>query len=271
MFRPHRSLLLPLLLLCSGAHAQVNAFARVLGASGTTLQIGASDESAVFFEPGMPVLIMQMQADVIGARTSDNASFGDLTTLGPVGVFQRRTVASVHRSGEQLDQVVLDAAPGAAFTFGPNASVQLISFQDLGHGGDHTTSGPYAALPWNGEYGGVVAINVSGTFTLTHTISADGAGFRGGARSSEEDYHWMACDPNRFIYDGTVHFSAWKGEGFHRNTEFAWSRGRGHILNGGGGGNPHNAGGGGGGGYMPGGAGGRGFECTPEPAGGLVA
>ena len=43
-----------------------------------------------------------------------------------------------------------------------------------------TVSGTVSALPWNGSVGGIVAMDVAGTLTINGTITADGAGFRGG-------------------------------------------------------------------------------------------
>lgn len=43
-----------------------------------------------------------------------------------------------------------------------------------------TVSATVSALNWNGSVGGIVAMDVDSTLTVTGTITADGAGFRGG-------------------------------------------------------------------------------------------
>ena len=56
----------------------VNGYAEVTAISGTTLTLAATDETYDDFADGESIIIMQMQDDVIGANTGDNASFGNL-------------------------------------------------------------------------------------------------------------------------------------------------------------------------------------------------
>lgn len=46
-----------------------------------------------------------------------------------------------------------------------------------------STTSNITALDWNGNVGGVVAIEVPGTLTLNHSITANAAGFTGGSVS----------------------------------------------------------------------------------------
>jgi hypothetical protein len=244
--------------------AQVNGYARVAGISDTELYIAEHNEAFGQFDSGDLIILMQMQDDAIGS-TDDNADFGDLGDIRMAGRYEVCRIASVTRIAGLLDVITLNAAPTIPYNFGENASVQAITLELLGAGGDHTTTAAIDALPWNGFIGGVVAIEVAGTLDLKHPIRADGAGFRGGAADQTaagtcEFTTFRSVKTNRFAY---------KGEGIHRNTNANWEAARGRILNGGGGGNDHNGGGGGGGNYTGGGLSGPGYGCGAGHAGGF--
>ncbi|MBM3423918.1 MAG: hypothetical protein FJY06_00305 [Bacteroidetes bacterium] len=107
--------------------------------------------------------------------------------------------------------------------------------------------------PWNGSTGGVVALEVDGTLTLNanSSISATGAGFRGGNTEDQT----LGSPPGNvndigFCASHIPSQGAEKGEsiaGFHFEYDAIYSRYcKSAPANGGGGGNNHNAGGGGG-------------------------
>ncbi|MDX2045951.1 MAG: T9SS type A sorting domain-containing protein [Chitinophagaceae bacterium] len=144
---------------------------------------------------------------------------------------------------------------------------------------------------WNGEVGGVFAIDVTGTFTLNGTIDANGAGFRGGGFQTltgavgpvNTDYR-----TSQGTFLGAQNCNGAKGEGISGTPRWTYdgaavndnnavsdegylngSMGRGAPGNAGGGatdGNPalndENAGGGGGGNGGTGGLGGRSFNSN---------
>ncbi|MCB0808610.1 MAG: T9SS type A sorting domain-containing protein [Flavobacteriales bacterium] len=253
-------------LVLTGAQAQINGYARITAIADSSLTIGASSEAGAPFLVGKQVVLMQMQDDVIGGNTGNNAAFGDLGSIQQAGRYEVRTIVSVARDvfGAPIG-LVLDNPPTVAFNTGPNSRVQAITFELLGGGGDYTTVSNINALPWNGDLGGVVAFEVEGTFTLAHSVTADAAGFRGGTRDlssagSCDVTTYRAAVGNRY---------AGKGEGIYLNTNTNWVEAKGKILNGGGGGNDHNGGGGGGGNYTAGGLAGPGWNCGAGHAGGL--
>lgn len=252
----------------TGTAQVINGYAQVTAIAGNVLTIGTSNESATTFTVGKDVVIMQMQDDVIGANTGNNASFGDLSNIQQAGRFAVRRITAVSRSWALLTGVTLDAAPGIAFNLGANSAVQIVTYELLGGGGDYTTVANIEALPWNGTLGGMVALQVGGILTLQHNITADGAGFRGGAR---DPFHYTSpCNATDFRWTsvgaGTDLFAT-KGEGVYRLTNTAWADGRGKIINGGGGANKINAGGGGGGNYSAGGSAVLGWSCTADAGG----
>lgn len=247
--------------LCSNCiNAQVNAYARVtdIGSNNTQLTISNLNQTYHTFAAGEQVIVMQMQDNVIGPNTSNNSSFGTLSSIASAGLYEARTISAVTATS-----ITLTEALQHSYGLGSNSRVQVVSFTKLGTT-DYTTTSDITAIPWNGSTGGVVAIQVNGTLTVAHNITADGQGFRGGAASSNYE---NSCEP--LVYISSSSNYAAKGEGIYRNTNNSYNTGRGRMLNGGGGGSDDNAGGAGGGSFTTGGQGGHGWTCSSSPAGGL--
>lgn len=257
--------------LCSVALSYgqgINAYAQITAVSGTVLTVGTASESVTSFAAGKDIVIMQMQDDVIGANTGNNANFGDLGSIQQAGRYSIRRIASVTRSGATLTAITLTSAPGVTFNVGSNSAVQAITFEVLGGGGNYTLGSALSPPAWNGSIGGVLAFQVGGVLTLAANITADAVGFRGGARDrfnyttpcNTVDYFWSGTAA------GTEYFAA-KGEGIYKNTNVGIADGRGKMLNGGGGANQINAGGGGGSNYTAGGSAVLGWSCAADAGG----
>ncbi len=263
-------LLLPLLLFTIGTNAQINGYAQVTAITDSICTIGAYSEGGTpKFTIGKHVIIMQMQDDAIGENVFNDPTFGSIGSLQHAGAYTVRKILDVERSGTTLLSVTLDKTPGISFNIGPNSSVQLITYEQLGGGGDFTTTSNLGAMSWNGTLGGVLAFYVDGTLNLQHNITVDNAGFRGGTRTITGE---GACNNGAYFYDSTgpaENLYAAKGEGIYKRSNTAFARGRGHLLNGGGGGNSNNGGGGGGSNFSTGGDGGAGFGCSGNPSGGI--
>lgn len=268
---PQRRIRIPILsvisfsfffLLSVITQAQIyNSYAKVTNISSTatktTLTVSNKTEPIHTFQPNEPVIVIQMQANVIGT-TTNTTNFGNLGAIGNAGFYDVAVIESIAGSTIVLKDVLANK-----FTTGANNNVQLVSFQPQPN---LTTTGNISALAWNGTVGGVVALNVPGTFTINHNITADGQGFLGGARSinSQDGTCGSATYTSNSNTNGT------KGEGIYLNTNANYTYGRGKILSGGGGGAQGNAGGGGGSNFSAGGLGGPGWACTsPNSAGGL--
>ncbi len=136
-----------------------------------------------------------------------------------------------------------------------------------------------APYRWDGSSGGVVVFFATGTVTNAGSISADGAGFRGG---QVEDATTVVPAPGCTGLTGNDEATpecggAHKGEGLDGmayalatlppGTDPAETYGAGNSANGAGGGDGRNAGGGGGGHFGQGGMGGE--NAYGSPAGGL--
>lgn len=242
--------------------AQVNAYARVTSISSTTLNVTSVNETYATFSPGMQVIVMQMQDNVIGPNTADNSSFGDLSTLASVGMYEVAIISSVARSAGVPTQIIINSPLANTYNAGSNSSVQVISYPVLGSNG-FTTTQNITAVPWNGSVGGVIAFKVNGTLNLAHDINADYAGFNGGSINGGDAGN---CDAGAYR-NAVSQYYANKGEGIYRATNSSYAAGRGKIINGGGGGNSHNGGGGGGANMTSGGNGGKGYGCTSSAGG----
>ncbi len=242
----------------------VNAYAKVSSISGSTINVTNVNESNDLFEVGDDFFIMQMQDDVIGSNTSDNSSFGDLNSIENAGLFTKYTISAVNRSSGLTSITVTDATWLSLYTTNANTSVQVISYPILGGGGDYTISSDITCLAWDGNVGGVLAFDVDGDLTLLADINVDGKGFRGADANVGNS---GSCNASIYRIDGSDENYGKKGEGIYKNTNSTYISGRGHIINGGGGGNSHNAGGAGGGNGSVGGTGGFGWQCDPTAGG----
>jgi hypothetical protein len=250
------------------ASAQVNGYARISSYSGSTLTVAESNETWATFDEGDFIVLMQMQDDVLGS-TANDATFGSLSSIQRAGLYEIVRVSTLTRSGGALATLVLTEPPSISFNTNANARLQAITYERLGAGGDFTTTTNITAMNWNGNIGGVVAVWVPGKLRLAHSISADGAGFRGAAADSDNNT-FGSCDGTNFVAASTSGQFGLKGEGIYRLTNTAWAKSKGRLLNGGGGGNAHNGGGGGGGNFTAGGLAGAGWSSVaPCHAGGL--
>jgi len=242
-------------------NAQVNAYARVTSISSTTIGIGTSNETYGTFITGLPVIIMQMQDNTIGSNTSNNSSFGTLSSIQSTGMYEIAHITSVSRT-PGLSQITISSPLTNTYNINSNSSVQVISYPLLSSS-DYTTTADISAVAWNGSIGGVVAFRVGGTLTLNHNITADYAGFRGGSINAGNA---GSCDATTYISSTSDNYAN-KGESIYKVSNTAYAAGRGRILNGGGGGNNHNAGGGGGSNASAGGDGGKGYNCVSSSGG----
>ena len=241
----------------------INGYAEVTNLSGNVLTIGTVDESADSFEDGEWLVLMQMQDDVIG-DVSNSASFGDLGTINSVGRYEIRQIVSHTETAGVPATITLDIVPNFTYNTCANCSIQIISFPVLG-APNYTTTAPMSALDWDGTIGGVLAFSCPGTLTLEHNLTADAAGFRGGATNGGGSAGCSGGANYRVISQANY---ADKGEGIYKVSDPTYAAAMGKILNGGGGGNSHNGGGGGGGNYSVGGDGGPGWpNCLPSAGG----
>ncbi|MEL7531505.1 MAG: T9SS type A sorting domain-containing protein [Bacteroidota bacterium] len=200
--------------------------------------VDVADASA--FSVGDKALLIQMK----GAQISivDDSTYGDVSDFGNAGNYEFHTVTGISGNTVSFD----------FFVCGEYTVADLVQLVRIPVYEDAIITGPLTAAAWDGTTGGILAIEATGTLTMSDEIDVQTVGFRGGelngqARSGGTTY---ICDFNSG--QGGI-----KGEGI---TEVASAACRGKMANGGGGGNDHNAGGGGGGNYGNGGKGGWGWK-----------
>lgn len=238
-----------------------NAYAKVTAISGNSvLTISNVSQTNHTFVVGQDIIIMQMQGDVIGTNTTNASSFGNISSIGSVGLYESKTILSISPASGTPTSITVASTLFNSYNTSTNSAVQIISFRDLG--ASFTTSANITGAAWNGSIGGVIAIRTSSSITLNHRISADALGFRGGAVSANAD---ETCTNTVYITNSNL--KAEKGEGIQVDYNTNFQYGRGKIANGGGGGSANNTGGAGGGNYTAGGDGGIGWNCTAANSG----
>lgn len=257
------SLLLFFLFTFNG-HAQtiVNGYAQVTGITAvggkSQLSIANVQQSGHSFIVNEPVIVIQMQDDVISGTSNDD-DFGKLGAISSAGLFEEAIIDAV--SGTPvINQITLRTKLGNTYNFGDNSSVQVVTFTKLSTG-DFPTTNDITALPWSASTGrgGIIAFQVPGKLTLKNNINADGVGFAGGSNSNNS---LGTCAPSTYITSSTAVGA--KGEGIYKINTTAnptYARGRARVLTGGGGGSLNVAGGAGGGNYTAGGDGASAFAC----------
>lgn len=256
LMKPVYLVLFSLLSLLLPAQTILNAYAKVTSITGSNvLALSNVNITNHTFIVGERVVVMQMQDDVIGTNTTNNASFGDLSAINNAGKYEIMTISAITPTSGVPTSITLSTLLSNPYNTGVNSSVQLISFRNMGT--NYVTTANITGLKWDGNVGGVIAFYAGNTLTLNHRVLADGLGFLGGAVSGSED---IACDNTIYITNSSL--KGFKGEGIYKNTNANFTNARGKILSGGGGGSPNNAGGGGGGNYTSGGNGGLGWTCN---------
>ncbi len=215
-------------------------------AGATSLGLGrARDLDDPRFGPlaaGDLLLVIQMQGATID--TTNTAAFGNVLALNGAGNYEL-----VHVTGVTGNRVSIETTCGGlAHAYTVAGHTQVVRVPQLG---SLTVSGAgsITAPAWDGQRGGVVALDVKDTATLNASgaIDVTGLGFRGGVLDNQT----QSAASNVALFRSTNPADgAEKGEGiagFEADYDAAGGRyGRGAAANGGGGGNAHNGGGGGG-------------------------
>ena len=209
--------------------------AAVAGAGSLTLA------STAGISAGDVLMLYQAQGASIGSGTTPT-TYGNVTSLGNAGRFELVSVLGV--SGSTVTLSPACSASPLRFSYASGSQViRVPQYASLTINSGVTLSAP----SWNGSTGGVLPLLVQNALVVNGSISATGAGFRGGALDNNSQ---DAAD-NITTYRSTNSADgAEKGEGIAGNQaqydSLNGRYGRGAPANGGGGGNSHNAGGGGG-------------------------
>lgn len=201
-------------------------------------------------------VILIYQARGASINTANSVTYGDITAYGNAGNYEFQSVASV--SGNNIGLAARsDSSSCTAGTlrrsYGAGAQViRVPQYTAL----TVNAAASISTLAWNGSVGGVVAIRVQNTLTITGTITVAGLGFRGGVKDATDRVNGGTANL-AFATDDNPAGGA-KGEGIASGAggtfggvALPFSNPGGNFdiaapANGGGGGGSHNAGGGGG-------------------------
>lgn len=207
------------------------------------------------FAVGDTVLIIQMQGAIIDQTNS--SAYGTINNYNGAGLFEKAQIQSIAGNTIYFVHDLINA-----YNFG--GKVQMVSVPVYQNA---NVTGSLTGLPWDGNIGGVVILDVRGTLNIIGTeINMSLKGFRGGVQNETCPNGCNFAQNNTdYFYANPNYRSSFKGEGIAAIAT-GFERGRGAQANGGGGGNDHNAGGGGGSNLTSGGIGSRnnepgGFNC----------
>jgi hypothetical protein len=205
--------------------------------------LASNEFASMSLSAGDLLLVYQPQGATIDG--TDTAAYGTVTSLGNAGRWEFVRVGAVNAATNTVTLSATEHPMGLARAYSAGAQVVRVpQFSRL----QVSASGSVVASPWNGATGGLVALVSSSDLTVVGSVSASGAGFRGGARDDDSN----APGSNTVLFrSATSADGAEKGEGIAGGAAaydamFNGRYGRGAPANGGGGGNAHNAGGGGG-------------------------
>jgi hypothetical protein len=242
----------------------INTYYQVTAVNSASNTLTVSNSSGL--SAGQRVLVYQAKGTTYNSTSS--SSFGSITALNAAGAYEFNTICSINGNDVLLrDQFVN--------TYAVAGQVQLVTMPSYS---SVTIGGTVTGAAWDPATGtgGIVALEASGTITLSADIDVSGMGFQGGPL-----VNWPkpAYDCSYFDNYSAYYYNApasgnftggMKGEGvgaYITGKEY----GRGSLVDGGGGGNNTNTGGGGGANYGIGGPGGiraqvTGFNCQgPYP------
>ncbi|MBS1665913.1 MAG: T9SS type A sorting domain-containing protein [Bacteroidetes bacterium] len=223
----------------------VNSYYQVTAINSATNTITVSNSTGLTSQTR--VLLMQMKGAAING--SNNASYGNITSINNAGNYEMNTICSVSGNDILLKYQMLNS-------YTVSGAVQLVSVPSFK---SVTVSGAIQGTAWDpsSNTGGIVAIEASDTIYLNNNIDVSGQGLIGAALQNYTNCDWFAPVSDYYLpYQTTDYNAAKKGEGiaaYITNEGYA----RGNLANGGGGGNNHNTGGGGGANYGSGGNGGQ--------------
>ncbi len=256
---------IPLALISQETSLQgvVNTYTRVQSIDECSNTMSVSNPSGL--QAGTQVVIIQMKGATI--NNQNNNSFGQINELGSAGLYEINTIASINGSNVVMQRPLLN-------NYDVNGRLQLVNmpvYENV------TTSDTLTCQAWNGQTGGVLALEVSGELRIDAPLDVSGKGFRGGqavaltSECSGDFLFFPGTNITNYFFSTNNWRGAAKGEGIAEYTVLReW--GRGPQANGGGGGNDHNTGGGGGANVSSGGQGGQtnrnsNSECRGENPG----
>jgi len=226
----------------------VNHYLKVLEVQSDRVKISDINGHLNSFQGGDYVLLIQMTGAEVSEYSETQA--GTLSNAKNCGKFEFLQMDEIQTNATDTFVVFTHNVSG---TYDAGQKIQLVRMLV---GDTVRVAGTVTAKGWDGSTGGIAAIIGLDVISLNADVDVTGKGFRGG--QPENDYPLYTCrpDPDTVNWPASATRRAGgKGEGI-LTTSFPYTKGAGHALNGGGGGNGLFSGGGGGSNYLDGGVGG---------------
>ncbi|MGL5890215.1 MAG: hypothetical protein ACRC3B_10035, partial [Bacteroidia bacterium] len=213
----------------------------------TNSTLNGNGRFAANLAPGDLIMIIQIQGVTLNGTlsgttaTPNDTAWGRVTNYNSCGLYEYAQVKSV----PSATTIELDCGLQNAYITGGTNRAQVVRVPR------YTTltvnaGGVLTCDDWNGNIGGVLAVETQGNVVINGTVDANGRGFRGGI------VHNVAAPQYGVDNVGTTdaNWGADKGEGIAGYladyNPMGGRYGRGAAANAGGGGCGHNSGGGGG-------------------------
>ncbi len=208
----------------------INTYTRVDSINTCTNTVHVA--SAAGFGVGDRVLIIQMKgADV---NLTNTASFGNINAYNGAGFYEFGNISTITGTAIKMVNAI-------ERSFDPTGKVQLIRVPQYTNA---SVDALLTAQDWNGTTGGVVVFETN-TLTLNADIDVSGKGFKGGDAGNFPSSCPTGTGTSLYYSDTLSGKGGEKGEGIVVLSN-GYLACRGKAVNGGGGGNDHNAGGAGG-------------------------
>ena len=181
----------------------------------TSIPVGSSSGNATQISNGDLLLVIQMQdADINYTNTSSygagSGSGSGYSSLNQTGLYEYALATGAVSGGSVpiSSGLVNSYRKRSASSTNGQSSYQVIRVPQYSVA---TVSGTVSAFAWNGSVGGIVAMDVAGTLSISGSITANGAGFRGGLGRQLRGPGSGANTDYRTDYTGGANGS--KGEG----------------------------------------------------------
>lgn len=257
---------------------RINSFARVTSITTNTITIDnislatSPAGATVASEFGINKKIMIVQMKGASVTTTNDNNFGNLVNINNAGNYELISIQNIVGSSEPY---TITLKSNFIRGYNINGSIQIVSVPQYINA---NVNGNITTINWDSTLGrgGVISFEAKQTLTIGATIDASGTGFLGGVSNVNSGGGSL----NSFTYRSTdtdnscgTQYPAAKGESvadYTFNSIAGFNFGRGNMLNGGGGGNEHNAGGGGGSNFSIGGNGGDGWPGAGSCSGGTA-
>lgn len=175
----------------------INTYTKVTAATGTSITVASSTG----FTAGNKAIIIQMQGAGINSSDTKVPTWGSINSINDAGNYEVVNITSVVGN-------TIAISPALSRTYTPAGNVQLITYPQ--YNGGATVTATITAPAWNGNTGGVVAMEAcgtTGTITLNANIDVTDKGFRAGSTAGKGG----GCYSNRYAYDNgaTVIDTTW--------------------------------------------------------------